>query len=675
MVNLVATDQDQTVVRDFPHKVRVIDHMPVPVGDGVTLSAKIWLPEDAEDNPVPAIVEYAPFRHGDFTYPRDRLIHPWFAGNGYAAVRLELCGAGDSTGLPMDEYVAREQDDALAALDWISRQPWSSGRTGMMGMSWGAFSALQVAARRPPSLGAVIVVHGTDDRFRDDVHFMGGAMLYNNLSWGAQYFTYTARPPLPWVTGEGWRDRWKERIENAPFVLRDWAGHQFRNDYWRHASVAEDYGAIQCPVYVIGGWADGYAAAAMRMAAGLRVPRRVVVGPWAHTYPHIARPGPRIGFLQDATRWWDRWLKDVPNGIDAERPIWLWLRGAAPPAQDYEERSGRWISFAQWPGKGIEERSDIALTPVDGPSNSFRSPLISGATGGEWLPHGVGPEMPLDQTAEEDGALVFETGVFAAPLDICGAPVLRVRLSCNRPTGHLIVRMSDVLPDGRATRVTYGVLNLIHRDGLGEPKPISPDEPMDVTVKLIDVAQRFDAGHRMRISLATNAWPLIWPAPDASTLTAELETVSLTLPVLSDGAGEGAQHPFAPPAVPGGFDVTVLEPVGRERTISTDPVTGRTTRTYVKDDGAYRIEESGVEVEAGARQDYWVEKDDPLSAGGTMAVTIEIRRGNWRAGIQSRTTMTSGRDEWRVQSELTAHDGEDLVGTRTIDEAIPRRFS
>ena len=214
--------------------------------------------------PVPAVIEYAPFRYRDYTAPRDALIHPWFAGHGFAALRVELRGAGDSTGLPADEYVAQEQADGIEALEWIASQEWCDGNLGMMGMSWGAFSALQIAALRPPALKAIIAVHGTDDRFSDDVHFMGGAMLYNNLSWGAQYFAYMARPPDPELSGPDWRERWFERIDNAPFVLRHWIANQHKNDYWRHATIAEDYGAIECPVYVVGGWADGYAAAAMR---------------------------------------------------------------------------------------------------------------------------------------------------------------------------------------------------------------------------------------------------------------------------------------------------------------------------------------------------------------------------------------------------------------------------
>lgn len=191
MVNLIATSMapessgtPETRIGDLPHDIRIEADLRIPLSDGRRLSARLWIPIDADINPVPALVEYAPFRHRDFTYPRDAIIHPWFAGHGYASIRLEPAGSQDSDGPPMDEYVAREQEDCVEALAWIAAQDWCAGTTGMFGMSWGAFSALQVAALRPPSLKAIIPVHGTDDRYNDDIHYKGGCR-YPPVSPGA----------------------------------------------------------------------------------------------------------------------------------------------------------------------------------------------------------------------------------------------------------------------------------------------------------------------------------------------------------------------------------------------------------------------------------------------------------------------------------------------------------
>lgn len=679
MVNLIAASDDAlTTVTAFPRKTHVLDNVRIPLSDGVELSARIWLPVDADADPVPAVIEYIPFRYRDFTAPRDALIHPWFAGHGYASIRLELRGAGDSTGMPMDEYVAQEQLDGMEALAWIAKQPWCSGATGLFGMSWGAFNALQIAALRPPSLKAIIAVHGTDDRFADDVHFMGGCLLYNNLSWGAQYFAYMARPPDPTAFGPGWRDAWLNRIDAAPFVLDHWIGHQSKDAYWKHASISEDYAAVACPTYVVGGWADGYAAAAMRMAEHLACPKRVVVGPWAHTYPHIARPGPQIDWLTDATRWWDRWLKGIDTGIDEEDPIWLWMRDGAPPAPDYPRRGGRWLSFRDWPEQDDRRRyflSRNALAVEQGPKEqaSAKSVIAAGATGGEWLPHGVGPEMPLDQRLEDPGALVFDTFPLDRSLEICGAPVLTLGLSVDHPSGQIYARLSDVAPDGAATRVTHGLLNLAHRDGLDRPRPVTPGEAMSVTLRLVDVAQHIAPGHRLRLSIGTAAWPLAWPAPHPSRAALDLEACHIDLPTV-DSSRESAA-PFGPAAAPTSAPLTWARPVARSRVIARDAVTGRVTRTYDKDDGAYRLNDEGLSLDTTARQTYWIDNDDPASAGGRVAFTMDFKRVGWHAALTCEVTLTGGADAFHLAGELTARERDDMVRVRPIQRTIKRTFS
>lgn len=154
----------------FPHKIRVIHHSLIPLSDGVTLSAMIWLPEDAEEHPVPAIMEYLAYRKRDGTSGRDALNHPYFAGHGYAAIRVDMRGSGDSEGVLLGEYLKQEQDDALEILAWIAAQPWCTGSIGMIGYSWGGFNGLQIAARRPPELKAVVSIYSTDDRYADDIH-------------------------------------------------------------------------------------------------------------------------------------------------------------------------------------------------------------------------------------------------------------------------------------------------------------------------------------------------------------------------------------------------------------------------------------------------------------------------------------------------------------------------
>ncbi|MBA3565158.1 MAG: CocE/NonD family hydrolase, partial [Gammaproteobacteria bacterium] len=245
-------------IEEFRHPVREIENVWIELSDGCRLAARIWLPETAEARPVPAILEYLPYRKRDFTRARDEPMHHYFAGSGYAAVRVDLRGSGDSEGVLSDEYSPAEQDDALDVIAWLARQPWCSGKVGMMGISWGGFNALQVAARNPPALAAIMTLCASDDRYADDAHYMGGCLLNENQSWGSVLFSFNAYPPDPEIVGERWRDMWRERLEHATLFPALWLEHPHRDAYWKHGSVGEDYARIRCPVYVVSGWADGY---------------------------------------------------------------------------------------------------------------------------------------------------------------------------------------------------------------------------------------------------------------------------------------------------------------------------------------------------------------------------------------------------------------------------------
>ena len=245
-------------------------------------------------------------------------MHGYFVQQGYAAVRVDIRGTGDSEGHMADEYLELEQDDAVEVIAWIAAQDWCDGNVGMMGKSWSGFNSLQVAARRPPALKAIITCYSTDDRFKDDIHFMNGCLLNDNLWWGSIMMAYQARPQDPEVTGEGWRGAWEKRLDDLPFFPALWAEHQSYDDYWKHGSVQEDYSAITCPVLVVGAWADSYTNSVPRLLENLTVPSRGIIGPWGHVYPHDGAPGPAIGFLQEATRWWDQWLRGRDTGVMEE---------------------------------------------------------------------------------------------------------------------------------------------------------------------------------------------------------------------------------------------------------------------------------------------------------------------------------------------------------------------
>jgi len=367
-----------------------IENLWIPLSDGCRLAARLFLPAGQATPPAPAILEYIPYRKRDFMRRRDESIHRWFAAQGYAAVRVDLRGSGESDGIMHDEYLKQELDDAVEVIAWIAAQPWCTGKVGMMGKSWGAYNSVQVAALRPPALKAIIAAMGTDDRYAECIHYSGGCLMLDNFWWGCIMQIFNARPPDPAIVGESWREAWLARLEAETFWPEIWLQHQTLDDYWKHGSVSFDYAAIICPTWFWGGWADLYRDTPFRLAEHLQAPHRVTVGPWAHLYPHEGVPKPAVGFLQEALRWWDRWLRDEPNDVMAGAPFQFYLMDSVPPQASYAERPGRWVGESRWPSANVQLRrlalNDRRLEAVPQPEVALTvcSPQTLGLAGGEW---------------------------------------------------------------------------------------------------------------------------------------------------------------------------------------------------------------------------------------------------------------------------------------------------
>jgi hypothetical protein len=580
------------VVETFPHAIREIENCWIPMSDGCRLAARIWLPESAEQSPVPAIVEYLPYRKRVGTRWRDEPMHRYFAGHGYAAVRIDLRGSGESDGLLLDEYLPQEQADGVEAIRWIARQAWCTGSVGMMGKSWGGFNSLQVAALAPPELKAVLTVCSTDDRYADDAHFMGGCLLNENLIWGSVLQTINAQAPDPELVGERWREMWLERLAKSPLFAETWLRHQLRDEYWCHGSVCEDFRAIRCPVYAVGGWADGYTNAVPRLLAGLDVPRKGLVGPWAHLYPHEGVPGPAIGFLQEALRWWDQWLKGRDTGILDEPMLRVWMQEGRESSALPRTRPGRWVAEEAWPSPRIEPRRMVLagggrLALERGEAREERLELAPsqtvGVAAGAWCGFGVEGETPDDQREDDARSLVFDSEPLAERVEVLGAPLVHLELAIDRPLALVAVRLNELDPRGRSTRVTYGLANLTHRRGHERSEPARPGERFAVRVRLNDVAHSFAPGNRLRVAVSTSYWPVVWPSPEPVRLSLFAGASALELPVRPPRPADGDLRPFPPPEAAPPLDFTDLEPGGFHRRIERDAETGALVHVFAND--------------------------------------------------------------------------------------------
>lgn len=663
--------------------MQIEEHVWITLSDGCRLAARLWLPENALHDPVPAILEYIPYRKRDGTRARDDRMHGYFAQRGYAGVRVDMRGSGESDGHLADEYLQQEQDDALEVIAWIAKQPWCTGAVGMQGKSWGGFNALQVAARRPPALKAIITTFSTDNRYTDDIHYMGGCLLNDNLWWGSIMLAYQSRPPDPQLVGSGWREQWLERIRQLPFFPALWLAHQHYDQYWKHGSVCEDYAAIQCPVLAIGGWSDAYTNAVPRLLEGLKVPRLGIIGPWGHIYPHDGVPGPAIGYLQEAVRWWDHWLKGQDTGIMNEPVLRAYLEDAIAPEGTRTYVPGRWVGEPSFPSPNIRPRrlhllagQKLAEQPdEDEQVLTIRSPQSHGQAAGEWMGTGCPGEHPTDQRLDDGGALVFETAPFDAQISVLGFPVLRLKIAADAPVAQLSARLCDIARDGRATRVSYQVLNLAHRDSHARPSALSPGRYYEVTVLMNACGHRFPAGHRLRLSLATTYWPTIWPAPYPATLSVRTSASTLELPLRQ--ADAGPEVSFEPPAHGPKTPVTVTDPGSIRRLSFHDHVTGEAT--YVTEgigglfgEGIVRFDDVDVQLAHSLKRELKIKDDDPLSARYVLMQTYEMGRDGWRTTINTRAEMHSDRDNFYVTGTLIARHNGQIVADRQWNVTFAR---
>ena len=662
---------------EFPFAVRVVENFFVPLPDGIRLAARGWFPEGA--GPVPAILEYLPYRKRDGTRPRDQGLHHYLAGHGYAAIRLDIRGTGDSEGLIDDEYTVREQLDGCDAIAWLAAQDWCDGQVAMIGISWGGFNGLQIAARQPPALKTIITVGSTDDRYATDIHWIGGCLSKDNFDWSSTMFAHNDLPPDPEIVGDAWRDMWKARMaNNEPWIL-NWLNHQLRDDYCQQGSVCEDFSKIKVPVYAVSGWADNYSEAVPRLLAGLSVPRLGLIGPWAHSYPHDVAVEPAIGWLQEVLRWCDHWMKGRDTGIMNEPMLRAWVQESVPPQTCYDVRPGRWVGEAQWPSPRIRNEKlflnaggILAKSSVNG-ATSICSPLWVGIAAGEIGRYGGEAEWPPDQREDDGGSLVFVSEPLAERVEILGAPTVTLSFASDKPQALVCARLNDVAPDGRSTRVTYGLLNLTHRNSHEHPEALVPGQRAQAVVEMDDIAHAFPPGHRIAVSISTTYWPVAWPSPELATVTLFCGETALNLPVRPPNPDDAKLRVFDPP------EMAPLPPVTRHpveqthpRRVLRDLLSGRMTVDFPRWTYSKVMHDIGQTQRSSAFARYEITDGDPLSATLITEYDVEMVRPDATITHRSRGRLTCDGTHFIIEMDLCIEENGETVFERHWHENIAR---
>jgi putative CocE/NonD family hydrolase len=660
-------------VAHFPHQIIEDPDMGIVMPDGCRLSARVWMPMDAADDPVPVILEHLPYRKRDGTIVRDQFTHPWLAGHGYACIRTDMRGSGESQGLLDDEYLEQELEDACHVIAWAAAQPWCNGNVGMMGISWGGFNALQVASMQPPALKAVITLCSTVDRYADDIHYKGGCLLLENFGWASNMLSYSSRPPDPALVGDAWKQMWLDRLDHQPWLWSTWMRHQHRDPYWKHGSVCEDFGAITAAVMSIGGWHDGYRNTISHLVENLNAPVKGIVGPWNHKYPHYAGPRPAIGFLQEAKRWWDYWLKGVDTGVQEDPDYRVYVMDSVAPERWFDQRPGRWIDEQEWPSPTISsETLHLVGSGSLDPDPSLLDVVVSspedcGSQTGEFFPFAFSDELPDEQSSDDAGSQCFDSAAVTQGRDIVGAPVVEFSLRSNRASAFVAVRLCDIRPDGSSALITFGCLNLTHR--LSHEHPTALQQGKSVTVKLVldQCAYHLPAGHRLRVAISNSYWPLIWPSPKAGEI--ELVTGSVTLPFRPIVDEE--EWIFEEPEGASAWQCEKLRAADYWRRISRNKDDCLTT-TIFSDAGENRDLEHGLISGSWCRKTFSIHPDDPLSA--TCAAHWQQTGGRegamWRTEAES--SMHGDADHFYSNARLRAYLNGEPVFDKQFNDKVAR---
>ena len=595
-----------------------------------------------------------------------------FAQYGFAYARVDIRGSGDSEGVLLDEYLPQEQHDAAQVIAWLACQRWSNGSIGMRGISWGGFSALQTAATAPSALKATLVFCASDNRFTDDAHYIGGALGFCNFSWGNAFQNVMSGPADPAIVGDRWNEMWLQRLHSMRPVLANWLMHQHYDEFWQHGSVSVDYSRIKCPVYLVGGLIDTYNNAIPRLLEHLSVPRRALIGPWAHSYPQYGLPGPGLDWVFEEVRWWDHWLNGHDTGIMREPMLRVFMPERTAAETFPEDTPGRWIGELRWPAPSVSHLElsmncdGLSANPGKRENVGYAANTLVGLCTREWLPSSMSEDLPLEQSGDDAHSFTLDSQPLPHELEILGNPCVELCLSSDSPVAQVAVRLTEVDTDGKSWLISYGLLNLTHRDGHEDPEPLSPGHFYDVKVKLNFIAHRFATGNRIRIAISESLWPLVWPSPETVRLTIATGESTLTLPRRT------------PPEIEPSMPIRVIRDshVSAKAPHPAISISGpdRDDRIVIRRQSTHRhvIKDTGTEVLSRIDWSREIKAGRPNSSRWHGSYTTSYQRDDWQVAVTASFALTSTASHFHLTESISASRSDKVIFEQSWENNIPR---
>jgi len=681
LLTITMAANSQSRVPDVTYEGIEIKEVWIPMPDGVRLAASLFMPADRKATAkFPVLLEYLPYRKDESRKDRFALFS-YFVSRGYVVARVDIRGTGTSEGKLIEyEYTDQEQEDGEGVIDWLSKQAWSTGKVGMFGLSWGAFNSIQMAMRNPPALEAIVAIMGTDDIFRDDVHFIDGMMHVDSYEFGQDIANILPAPP-DYVINEAY---FRNRFDTEPWLLI-YKRHQHDGPFWNRASLNSDYSSVKIPTFAIGGWYDGYRDSVPRMLEKLKAPVKGMVGPWAHTWPNWPYPEPGMEWRHEAVRWFDYWLKGDDTGIMDEPRFAVYVREWHPPGV-VDKVSGYWRWEDGWP---INRAKKLALyAHADHTLSSAKSGGGDGQTQRlRYLPT-VGVEasgnvnwwgdFPWDQRGTDAYSLVYDSAPLEQDLEILGFPRAILHVSADEPLANWIVRVSDIAPDGTVTQVAGAGMSGAHRKSAEEPEALVPRQVYKLEYDLHFTSWVFPKGHRIRLAVNNALWPMIWPTPYAMTTTLDVEGANashIVLPVVlkSDRTGPEFLPPAKNPELPGYADLKV-----GDETDSGYAETGSIERSLLT--SKTRIVASGTSGSAypWATIKYWenmaheAQDNDPAKASvtGKNRYTVELK--DRTLTVEGDLSFTSDRENFYYAYTRRVLENGKVIREKTWKETLSR---
>lgn len=558
----------------MPYPVKVVTNVRIPMPDGVTLAADLFVPEVPPGTRVPAIIEYTPYHKVNNTaYGPRATRYPYFASQGYVFVNVDVRGTGDSGGASTCFTSDEETADGVEVVKWCAKQPWCDGSVGMIGISYTAGVCYDAARRAPDELKAIIVCQMCSDWYSGLNAPGGQPRVFVWENYAPLMAAYNNAPPTPERVGDEFDRLWKERLEGGV----PWALGYLRNftdgPFWESKILRGDAGKIRAATMILGGWCDWYCDDFLRVFAQLRCAKRAIIGPWTHNYPENAWPLPRINDRYECLRWFDKYLKgidtDSARPVDREKPLSVFVRDFTAPAPLRREDAGRFVALDAWPVRSAREQlfwfaegARLSAAPEAGTTRTndmihFRSD--AGVAAGRYV---IGQMLPGwgmadDQRIDEGASLIHSTEPLAQSVTILGEPRLRVRVSSDQPIAFLSAKLCDVAPDGTSVLVTTNMLNLTRLGSHTKPAALTPGKIYEVDLSLRAAAYRFAKGHRIRLMLATSDVLNAWPVATPFTITIHREGGAepiVSLPVVADAdalpSPKYESSEFMPPTPP-----------------------------------------------------------------------------------------------------------------------------